>query len=160
MIVMKPMASVGWMKLGLRAQICSQCHPGATAAGATAGDALPVFAAYACESRCALFVQLPRLALLLARYRAKPPAGYEESVLKLLSDSSMEISNDTRPASVTEITPGPFLDYSIDALAILERIAALLIPPAVENPGHDCTQRAMALGQMSVHAASFRSGNA
>jgi hypothetical protein len=144
---------VGWMRMGLRARVCNQCRP-----RVAADDAALALAPNSCESKCALFTQLPRLAHFLARYRAKPPAGYEDSVLKLLCDSSKDISGDIGPASVPEIIPGPFLDYSIDALAILEKIAALFVPPAVENPGHDCTRRAMALGQMSVHGSRSECG--
>lgn len=128
--------------MGLRGQICSQCCPVPTVA-----DSLQLLAPHSCETNCALFRQLPRLARFLVRYRAKPPAGYEEFVLKLLCESAADISKCDRAA-----IPRPFLDYAQEALAILERIVALLDAPAITTPERDCARRSFALGQSCIHA--------
>lgn len=101
--------SIRWMKMGLRAQICSQCQRIPMAM-----DPSALLEEGPCEVRCPLFIQLPRLARFLTRHRPTPPGGYEEYALKLLGESPMG---------------GPFLDYAPDALAILERIAALTEVP-------------------------------
>ena len=103
--------SIGWLKIGLRTQICSQCHPIPAAA-----DPSQLLDPHSCEAGCALFVQLPRLARLLERNRADLPAGYEEFVQKLLVDSTGEAS-------------GHFLEYTNEALVILERILELVHEP-------------------------------
>lgn len=131
------------MKLGLRAQICSQCRPAATVAGLVQ---LP--APHSCEGGCALFVQLPRLARFLERHCAKPPAGYEEFVFKLLGEAATESAGGDG-----NVAGGSFLEYTPEALAILERVVALLEEPVVANPKHDCARQSLALGQLSVHAA-------
>ncbi len=137
---------IGLMKMGLRAQICSQCRPDALGAD-------PLLASpCSCEPRCALFVQLPRLAQFLGRYRAKPPAGYEEFVLKLLRESASETSSEKVLLTNHSSEPGPYLDFTAEALASLERMAALLAEPQVEVPHGDCVRKALALGQMSVQA--------
>jgi hypothetical protein len=133
--------STGWMKMGLRAQICSQCRP-------VASDANPsqLPAAHKCENNCALFVQLPRLARFFERYCAKPPAGYEEFVLKLLCESAAEDPNgDPGALSV------PFQDYVHEALAILECVAKLLGESADSTQEHDCARRSFTLGQVALH---------
>jgi hypothetical protein len=129
------------MKMALRGQICSQCCPVPTVT-----DSLQLLASHSCETDCALFVQLPRLAQFMKRYRAKPPAGYEEFVLKLLCESPPDISRGDSTAMSS-----PFLDYAHEALAILERIVALLDVPAITTPEHDCHRRSFALGQLCVH---------
>jgi hypothetical protein len=68
-------------------------------------------------------VQLPRLARFFQRYSGKPPSGYEDFAEKLLSDSSA-VSIEVDPSTPQQF-PAPFLEYSIDALAILEHIALL-----------------------------------
>jgi len=132
---------IGWMKMALRGRICSQCCP-----VATDGDAWQLLAPRSCENGCALFVQLPRLARFLERHRAKPPAGYEEFVLKLLCESAPDISQGHATA-----IPSPLLDYAHEALAVLEGIVALLDVPAITTPEHDCARRSFALGQLCVH---------
>lgn len=127
--------------MGLRAQICSQCRPVPSGA-----DPLQRLAAHVCENNCAMFIQLPRLARFLDRHRPIPPAGYEEFALKLLSDAAADISH-----SDPEALPGPFLDYSDEALAILERIVALSEVPVIAAPSHDCARQSFAMAQVSVH---------
>jgi len=129
------------MKLALRGQICSQCCPVSSDA-----DSLQLLAPRSCESDCPLFVQLPRLARFLERHRAKPPVGYEEFVLKLLCESAADISKGDPTATSS------FLDYAHEALAVLERIVALLDVPAITAPEHDCVRRSFAIGQLHVHA--------
>ena len=133
--------STGWMKMGLRAQICSQCRPAPSAA-----DPMQLLAAHKCENNCALFVQLPRLARFFQRYCDRPPAGYEEFVLKLLCESAAEISDGDPDA-----LPVPFLDYVHEALAILEGVAKLLGESANSTPEHDCARRSFTFGQVALH---------
>jgi hypothetical protein len=125
-------SSKGWMKLALRAQICSQCHPVPQSV-----DPLRVFYPHSCETNCALFVQLPRLARLLERYRAKPPFGYEEFVLKLLCDSGAIRSDGGQNAMHCL-----FLDYSHEALAIMERVVSLHIPELAKRDMGELPTRA------------------
>jgi hypothetical protein len=139
----------GAMKVALRGQICSQCRPVPSTA-----DSLQTLAPYSCETDCALFVQLPRLARFLERHRSKPPAGYEEFVLKLLCESGADISKGDAATM-----PRPFLDYVHEALAILERIVALLDVPAITTPEHDCARRSFALGQLCVHVPTAGRGH-
>jgi hypothetical protein len=85
-----------------------------------------------------LFIQLPRLARFLEKYRAQPPAGYEEFAIKLLGESA-DASSDGRLLSDRAAELGPFLDYATDALAILESVAALAessIDDAAEPSAH------------------------
>jgi hypothetical protein len=102
------------MKMGLRAQICCQCRPEESATETS----LPI-APLACESGCSLFVQLPRLARFYQLHSPRPPSGYEDFALQMLGDAS-SAGND--PAKIA----GPYLDYSAEALAILERMTYLL----------------------------------
>ncbi len=74
---------------------------------------------------------------ILERHRAKPPTGYEEFVIKLLCESSEETPKNDRHLSDHRAEPGPFLDYATDALAILERVAALFDKAEIATPGHD-----------------------
>ncbi len=127
--------------MGLRAQICSQCRPVSSAA-----DPLQLPDAHKCENNCALFVQLPRLARFFERYCDKPPAGYEEFVIKLLCESAAEIFIGDPDAS-----PVPFLDYVHEALAILEGVAQLLGESTESTPEHDCARRSFTLGQVALH---------
>ena len=129
------------MKMGLRAQICSQCRPVPSAV-----DPLQLPAAHKCENNCALFVQLPRLARFFERYCDKPPDGYEEFVVKLLCESAAEVSNGDPDTSLV-----PFLDYVHEALAILEHVAILLGESANSTPEHDCSRRSFTLGQVALH---------
>jgi hypothetical protein len=129
------------MKMGLRAQICSQCRPVPSAV-----DPLQLPAAHKCENNCALFVQLPRLARFFERYCDKPPDGYEEFVVKLLCESAAEVSNGDPDTSLV-----PFLDYVHEALAILEHVAKLLGESANSTPEHDCSRRSFTLGQVALH---------
>jgi hypothetical protein len=137
-------ASIGWMKMGLRANVCCQCRPMA----ATADRALALMP-HLCETNCALFTQLPRLARFLDRHRGKPPSGYEEFVYKLLNDFTPEVSSKNL-SSNPEAIPGPFLDHSFEAIGILEKIALLFTAPPADDPTHGCARRSMALGQLSV----------
>jgi len=130
------------MKLGLRAQICPQCQP-----GPNASDPSQLLAGCSCEVRCPLFIQLPRLARFLERYRAQPPAGYEEFAIKLLGESSADTSSGGRVLSDRGAEPGPFLDYATDALAILESVAALSDAPVVTTPEQDEAPPPQALEQ-------------
>ena len=130
---MEKQLSTGWMKLALRAQICARCDPQPTE---------PVsWEPHSCESGCALFGQLPRLARFLKRHHGKPPGGYEEFAINLLRESSKV---DTRPDA--------FLEYAYDTLATLENVSALTEPAAVKAPEHNCIRQDLALGQLSVHA--------
>lgn len=148
------MLPIGWMKLGLRARVCSQCR-----AVPNVADSWPLLAPRPCEPHCALFVQLPRLARLLERHHAKPPAGYEEFVLKLLCDSLDEFPGTLR-SSHPAVKPSPFLEYLPEALATLERIVGLFDAPASANPQHDCARKALAAAQMSVHVSKSDIGGA
>lgn len=131
---------IGWMKMGLRAQICSECSPVPVVA-----DPWRMLAPHLCETRCALFVELPRLAQFLQRNREKPPVDYEEFVFKLLGESSEGLS-------------GPVLDYAPEALAILERVIALSNWPDAANPPRDCARKSLAMGQMSVNLSKNDGG--
>jgi hypothetical protein len=123
---------IGWMKMGLRAQICSECSPVPVVA-----DPWRMLAPHLCETRCALFIELPRLAQFLQHNHAKPPVDYQEFVLKLLGESSEGLC-------------GPVLDYAPEALAILERVIALSDSPDPANPPQDRARKSPATGQMSV----------
>lgn len=136
--------STGWMKLGLRAQVCSQCRP-----VSSSGDPFQYIAPHSCEGACALFRQLPRLGRFLERHHAKPPAGYEEFVLKMLCDSAAETSHDqSTPISI------PNLHLISEALAICEHIVSLSNPGPIATPQSDCARRSFALGQLGVHGNS------
>jgi hypothetical protein len=129
--MMEEHVSTGWMRLALRAQICDQCHP-----RPREGCAHQVLEAHACESACALFVQLPRLARLFERHRAKPPAGYEAFAIQMLQEGGAD-----------SFEPRAALDYAPEAVAILEKVARLLQDMPVQSPRHDCLRRDLALGQ-------------
>jgi hypothetical protein len=131
------------MKMALRARICSQCCPAVGVA-----DLLQPHGPHPCEANCTLFVQLPRLARFLERHFAKPPPGYEEFVLKLLEESTADIPNGSSSTAT-----GPFMDYALEALVILERIVALSQAPVLTAPHHDCARQSFALGQIGVHAS-------
>jgi hypothetical protein len=118
----------GWMKLALRAQVCTQCH--------AEGEA-PNTEPRPCEPACAYFVQLPRLALFLKRYRCRPPAGYEEDVINLLQKSA------------TKSHLEGALEYAWEALATLESVAKLIEPPT-PSAGGDCIRRDLALAQLQI----------
>jgi hypothetical protein len=139
--------------MGFRARVCSECQPVPRPAD---HPVLPTVRS--CEVCCPLFIQLPRLARFLERHRAKPPTGYEEFVIKLLCESSEETPKNDRHLSDHGAEPGPFLDYATDALAILERVAALFDKAEIATPGHDCARRDIALGQMSVLASKADAG--
>lgn len=152
--------SIGWMKLGLRAQICGKCRPGAAGApDATVVDATQVLISLPCEPRCQLFVQLPRLAQFLERHRAKPPLGYEDFVFRLLSETGSQTFDGNQQPSIPEATPGPFMNFSSEALAVLERVVALFRAPAPEKPGDDCARQALAKGQLSVLSSCHDDSN-
>lgn len=117
---MEGRVSAGWMKLALRARICSECDP-----GAPGGDPCRLLDAHSCEPGCALFCQLPSLARLFRQHDAKPPADYEEFAIKLLYDSA---ANPTAGRAVSRdvARPDKSLNYAPEALAVLEKIALLL----------------------------------
>jgi hypothetical protein len=102
------------MKLGLRAQICTQCQrcPGAP-------EPIQLLAPRACEGRCALFSQVPRLFRFFEYHHATPPCGYEEFAIKLLRDSSASASGSDPSSSNGSPESAPFLDYATEALALL-----------------------------------------
>ena len=137
----------GWMKLALRAQICNRCNPRHEPV-----DPHP------CESTCALFVQLPRIARMLTRYGSKPPSGYEVYAINLLLKSCPSAapgSADLPPNSAP--SRNVIANYAPDALATLEKVAALIHAMQNPPPGNDCLRRNIALAQLDVHAGQ---GNA
>ena len=127
--------STGWMRLALRARICDQCDP-------RPGEekSCVYLDAHECESRCAYFSQLPRLARLLKRHHARPPTGYEEFAIELLHQA-WDVTRNNNP-----------LWYAPEALATLEKVAELSQPPPASIPKPECVRRDIALGQLDIES--------
>ena len=137
---MEKRLSTGWMKLALRSRICTQCEPGAKESAC--------WEPRSCESECSLFAQLPRLARFLKRHHSKPPQGYEEFAIDLLSGCSIDSA---RFSSKIETRLDVLLrEYAYDTLAILETVSALTEPTPGISEEHNCLRQDLALGQLSV----------
>lgn len=126
--------SIRWMRLALRARICSQCDP---PPAVVAPDPLPQ--PHSCESGCAFFNQLPRLARFLHRHRARPPVGYEEFAIQLLLESPLESGGIEAK-----------LDYAHEALATMEKVVSLMQAPSLPVAQHDCVRRDRAMVQLNI----------
>lgn len=99
--------------LALRKKICAGCE------WRRSGDtARSCEEALACEQLCALFVHLPQLIYLVARFGSEPPCGYDNVIDSFLRNARQ------RSASPSAESEEALRAYGSDALAVIECIAA------------------------------------